>query len=65
MKKNGGEGVFGFLVVLTLVLVALKALGFVSWGWIAVLSPLWGPLALILVIALGMIFFTLRKEDEK
>lgn len=64
MKNNGNEGVVGLLLVITMVLVALKALGYVSWGWIAILAPLWGPLALIVVIALGSMAYFLIREGK-
>lgn len=45
----------GFLGLLALIFIGLKlaAVGVVaSWSWWAVLSPLWGPLALVVVVAL-------------
>lgn len=30
----------GFLEVLTLIFIVLKVLGIITWGWLAVLSPL-------------------------
>jgi len=31
----------GFAGLLTIVFITLKLLGYISWGWIWVLSPLW------------------------
>lgn len=30
----------GFLEILTLIFIVLKALGIITWGWLAVFSPL-------------------------
>lgn len=45
----------GFLGLLALIFIGLKLadVGMVaSWSWLAVLAPLWGPLALVVVVAL-------------
>lgn len=39
----------GICDVLTIVFVVLKLTGNIDWSWIWVLSPLWIPLALVLV----------------
>lgn len=41
----------GFLGTLTLIIAALKMLGVVGWSWGWVLLPLYGPFALVLIIA--------------
>lgn len=40
--------------LLTAVLVVLKLLGKISISWLWVLSPLWLPLALVLLVLLGI-----------
>lgn len=41
------------LLILTIILVTLKLLNFVTWSWIWILSPLWLPNVLVgLTIAL-------------
>jgi len=47
--SSGGGGV-GFLGLLTIAFIVLKLLGKIDWSWWWVLSPLWGDLALALVI---------------
>lgn len=45
----------GFLSLLAIVFIGLKLgeAGVVAaWSWWAVLAPLWGPLALVVVVAL-------------
>ena len=49
---NGG---IGFVGLLTIVFIALKLCGVISWGWIWVLSPLWITaivMAILIVVAL-------------
>lgn len=42
---------FPLLGVLTIVFVVLKLTGVIHWSWWLVLLPLWGPFALLLVVA--------------
>jgi hypothetical protein len=46
--STGGIGFGGALAVL---FIGLKLTGFITWSWLWVLSPLWIPLSLLLVIA--------------
>jgi hypothetical protein len=48
MKNNNG---LGFIGTLTLVFVVLKLTDNIDWSWWWVLSPLWIPVALLLVLA--------------
>jgi hypothetical protein len=41
----------GFTGLLTILFIALKLTGVINWSWIWVLSPLWIPFAIFLVIA--------------
>ena len=47
--SSGGTGLLGLLTVL---FVGLKLGGIISWSWWWVLAPLWGPLAILFVVAL-------------
>lgn len=40
----------GFLELLGLLFIGLKLVGAITWPWWAVLLPLWGPVALALVL---------------
>lgn len=44
------RGGIGFAGLLTIVFIALKLLGKISWSWWWVLSPLWIDLALAILI---------------
>ncbi len=45
--QNGGIGFFGMLTIL---FIGLKLTHYIDWSWLWVLSPLWLPLAVVLVI---------------
>jgi hypothetical protein len=46
-NKNGGTDICSVLFIVFLV---LKLVGVISWSWWWVTSPLWIPLALVVVI---------------
>jgi hypothetical protein len=50
-SSRSSEGM-GFVGVLTLVFIALKLLGYISWSWWWVLSPLWISIILLVVVVL-------------
>ena len=47
-----------FLGLLTIVFIALKLSGHIAWSWWWVLSPLWLPGAVLIVI--GLIYASLK-----
>ena len=48
-NSNVGMGVSGWL---TLIFVTFKLIGVLSWSWWWVLSPLWIPLGLVLLVCI-------------
>ena len=55
---SSGPGFFGLL---TIAFIVLKLVGTISWPWIWVLAPIWGPIALIiaivaLIFSVGLVF---------
>lgn len=48
-KKTTTSGV-GFLGVLQIVLIVLKAFGLIDWPWLLVLFPLWIEFAFVAVV---------------
>jgi len=42
----------GLRVVLFLIFTALKLTHYIGWSWIAITSPLWIPLVMIIFLAL-------------
>ena len=55
-KYNGGIGLLGLMF---LILFTLKLLGKIEVSWWVVTAPLWGPLALVLLIV-GIIFLAAK-----
>lgn len=63
VQYNGNVGFFGMLTIL---FIGLKLGKVITWSWWAVLSPLWLPLALALVIAiLAAIIYGIKKLLDK
>ena len=57
--RSGGIGLGGLLFVVFLV---LKLTGVIAWSWWWVTAPLWGPLAILLLIAAiaGIVYLVLK-----
>lgn len=52
MKDNSSSsGGIGFCGLLTVLFIALRLTGFISWPWLWVLSPLWIKAVLVLILA--------------
>ena len=49
-KKSNSKGGIGFAGLLTILFIALKLLGKISWSWIWVLAPTWIPIVIALII---------------
>lgn len=54
MKKTNstGIGISGFLGI---AFVVLKLVGVISWSWLWVLAPFWIPLAVCVLILIGIV----------
>lgn len=67
-KKSSSAGSIGFLGLLSLVFIALKLTGAISWSWWWVLSPLWIPTAVTLlifiVLAIGVVSVAIEKARK-
>ena len=52
MSDNNGTNAGGgiFLSLLTILFIGLKLTGHIDWSWWWVLSPIWVPIGLVLVI---------------
>lgn len=51
-NSSNTSGGIGFCGLLTIVFIVLKLVGKISWSWLWVLSPLWLPVAIVLLILL-------------
>lgn len=49
-KKNSSNEGVGFLGLLALIFITLKLTGVIGWSWWWVLSPLWIPASIALLI---------------
>ena len=59
MKETVNVNVGGlFTTLLAIAFIVLKLCHVIEWSWLWVLSPLWIPLALVLVIAVFVAVFT-------
>ena len=56
-NKYVGISFFG---VLTIVFIALKLMGYITWSWLWVLSPIWIPLVVWLFIIV-VIFIIIKR----
>jgi len=59
MSKNNSSSSsgIGFTGLLTIVFITLKLIGYISWSWWWVLSPIWISIALVLIVIVGMGIF--------
>lgn len=57
--NNNTSGGIGFCGALTIVFIILKLLGKINWSWVWVLSPLWIPIAAIILVLI--VFFIISK----
>lgn len=56
--SSASSGGIGFLGLLGLLFIGLKLAHVIAWPWWAVLSPLWGPIALVLA---GVLVFAVLR----
>ena len=54
-SRTGGIGFFGLL---TIVFITLKLTNYIDWSWWWVLSPLWIPFVVIVLVILLLAMFT-------
>lgn len=59
MKETVNVNIGGlFTTLLAIAFIVLKLCHVIEWSWLWILSPLWIPLALVLVIAVFIAVFT-------
>jgi len=51
-SKTSHSGGIGFFGLLTVLFIGLKLTNVISWSWLWVLAPLWGPLVFVLLLLL-------------
>ncbi len=50
MSSSSSSGGIGFFGLLTILFIALKLTGYITWSWFWVLSPITIPLVIICII---------------
>ena len=57
-NNNVSSSGIGFCELLAIVFIILKLLNKITWSWLWVLSPLWIPIAFVMVLfLLGFVFY--------
>ena len=51
VSSSSSSGI-GFSGLLTIVFIVLKLTGHINWSWVWVLAPLWGGIALVILMVL-------------
>jgi hypothetical protein len=59
MNNGGNNYGIGFCGLLTIVFIVLKLIGYISWSWVWVLSPLW--ISWLVAIILIIIFLIIKR----
>ena len=60
MSSESSSGGIGFCGLLTIVFIVLKLTKYIDWSWLWVFSPLWIPIALLLLVLLVLLVFSPR-----
>lgn len=55
--NNTSSGGIGFCGLLTVLFIGLKLTDYIDWSWWLVLSPMWLPIVVVLVVALAAASF--------
>ena len=58
-SSSGGVGFFGLMF---LIFMTLKLTNYIDWSWWWVTAPLWGGFALIILVALIVVFVKMIDE---
>lgn len=66
-KESPSSGGIGFLGILTILFIGLKLTGYIDWSWVWILSPLWVPVLICLMIVgfTMMIVLMMDRTDVK
>ena len=63
INAGGSGGGISFVGLLQIVLITLKLLGKINWGWKWVLAPTWIPFCLVVIVIVALtIAHAIRKD---
>ena len=66
MKSANANSAGGFSSLLLLLFIALKLTGHITWSWWWVLSPIWIPIAVtVLLFSIWVLVVYIKKKKEK
>jgi hypothetical protein len=60
-SSSSSSGGIGFMGLLAVLFIGLKLTGHIDWSWWWVLSPIWGPLALVVLFLAVVLPFAARR----
>jgi hypothetical protein len=64
-SSSSSSGGIGFTGALTILFIALKLTGYISWSWLWVLSPIWiSALIVIGFLVIGFLIFLLIESHR-
>ena len=68
-SSSSSSGGIGFLGLLTILFIALKLTGHIDWSWWWVLSPIWMPIALVVLVGIiyvvGVVWLEMRRASRR
>lgn len=56
-SSSSSSGGIGFLGLLTIAFIVLKLLRKIEWSWLWVLSPIWIPASIVIVLIILFVVF--------
>ena len=61
INNSSSSSGIGFLGLLTILFIGLKLTNIISWSWLWVLSPMWFPLVITLVVLALLALMLIKK----
>jgi hypothetical protein len=61
-STSAGGGGIGFFGLLTILFIALKLTGHITWSWWWVLAPSWIPLVILLIVLVLVAAYAIGKR---
>ena len=63
MANENTSGRIGFVGLLTVLFVALKLMGYITWSWVWVLAPIWiSAITSVALLAFALLVFIWAKD---
>jgi|GEM_PF-5058295 len=63
MNSNNSGG-FPLVAILGVVFVTLKLIGTITWPWLWVTAPFWGPFGALVMVGLAAMPSALARQEE-